>query len=203
MKLLTTVTFTTYVSIIIGFIIGFLGQRSRMCFIGGWRDFFLIRDKYLLKGFFSFLISAAVFFFIFSFAGNYLKDYPWFARPPLVFEPVDLNPFETILPEAYRNMSYCDLMLAPVTLTFGEDIPIRGLNILGIMFPNELLLTLAATLILGFISTLANGCPMRQHVMAGSGNVTAIFYLGGFYIAVLVYDKYIAGFMNTLVNVFQ
>jgi len=200
MKQLTTFTNITYVSLAIGFIFGFLAQRSRMCFIGGWRDFFLIRDKYLLKGFFAFLISAIVFFFIFDAAGYYLNNYPWFSRPPLSFSPIDLNPHDTLIPEAYRDMSYCDLFAAPITLTVGDEIAIRGLHIFGFTFPNELLLTLAATLILGFVSTMANGCPMRQHVMASSGNVTSICYLLGFYIAVLVYDKYLVGYMNQLVN---
>jgi len=43
-------------SLVIGLIAGFLGQRSRMCFVGGLRDFILIRDKELLKGIISFII---------------------------------------------------------------------------------------------------------------------------------------------------
>ena len=45
-------------SLLIGLIIGFLGQRSRMCFIGGFRDFLLIRDKELLKGLIAFFVSV-------------------------------------------------------------------------------------------------------------------------------------------------
>lgn len=45
-------------SLLIGIIIGFLAQRSRMCFIGGFRDFLLIRDKDLLKGLIAFFVSA-------------------------------------------------------------------------------------------------------------------------------------------------
>ncbi len=45
-------------SLIVGLIIGFLGQRSRMCFIGGFRDFFIVKDKELLKGIISFFASA-------------------------------------------------------------------------------------------------------------------------------------------------
>ena len=200
MKIQTTVTVVTYVSLVIGFVFGFLAQRSRMCFIGGWRDFFLIRDTYLLKGFFAFLFSATLFYFLFDSAGYFLNNYPWFSRPPLDFSPLELNPFDTYYPEEYRNMSYCDMLIAPVTLTVGVDIPIRGMSIFGIVFPNELLLMLAATLVLGFFSTLANGCPMRQHVMAGSGNLTSICYLIGFYAAVLVYDKYIVQYVNKMVN---
>ncbi len=45
-------------SLLIGSVIGFFGQRSRMCFIGGFRDFLLIRDKELLKGLITFFVSA-------------------------------------------------------------------------------------------------------------------------------------------------
>jgi len=37
-------------SLILGLVIGYLGQRSRLCFIGGYRDFLLARDTTLLKG---------------------------------------------------------------------------------------------------------------------------------------------------------
>ena len=49
------VAFTTFA---IGFVAGWLGQRSRMCFIGGYRDFFLIGDKALLKGTLAFFLAA-------------------------------------------------------------------------------------------------------------------------------------------------
>ena len=41
-----------------GFVIGWLGQRSRMCFIGGYRDHLLVRDKQLLKGTLAFFLGA-------------------------------------------------------------------------------------------------------------------------------------------------
>ena len=202
MKALTAVSYITYVSLIVGFIVGFLGQRSRMCFIGGWRDFFLIRDKYLLKGFLAFLISAAVFFFVFHTAGNYLGKYPWFNRPPDMFEVFEFMPDERFELPKQRQMESCELFMTPLII-LGEDIPFPGVNVFGVLIPNEILLALGAAFFLGLFSTLANGCPFRQHVMAGSGNVTAIFYLVGFYIAVLVYDTYMAGFMNTLVNAYK
>ncbi len=45
-------------SLLIGFVIGFLGQRSRMCFIGGFRDFLMVRDTELLQGAIAFFASA-------------------------------------------------------------------------------------------------------------------------------------------------
>lgn len=65
-------------SLFIGIIAGFLGQRSRMCFIGGFRDFFMIRDKGLLKGVISFFVSAWLTIMLLMFVGNIfpnLKDF--------------------------------------------------------------------------------------------------------------------------------
>ena len=66
-----------FVSLILGIIFGYLGQRARMCFIGGIRDYFLVKDTYLLKGLFSFFISAFLGFFIFHFLSSSLKTFPW------------------------------------------------------------------------------------------------------------------------------
>jgi len=50
------------VSLAVGCIAGYLGQRSRMCTIGGLRDFVLVRDTGLLKGVAAMLITAWVAF---------------------------------------------------------------------------------------------------------------------------------------------
>ena len=47
-------------SLFLGIVTGFLGQRSRMCFIGGIRDYFLVKDKELIKGLISFFSSAGI-----------------------------------------------------------------------------------------------------------------------------------------------
>src|SRR5438034_8832879 len=47
---------------VIGVIVGYLGQRSRMCFVGGIRDFLLVRDTYLLRGLIAFGLTAWVAF---------------------------------------------------------------------------------------------------------------------------------------------
>jgi hypothetical protein len=49
-------------SLIVGVIIGFVGQRSRMCFVGGIRDFILVRDTFLLKGLIAFGLVAWITF---------------------------------------------------------------------------------------------------------------------------------------------
>ena len=45
-------------TLVIGVILGYLGQRARMCFVGGIRDFILVRDTYLLRGLIAFGLTA-------------------------------------------------------------------------------------------------------------------------------------------------
>ena len=49
-------------TLLIGLVIGYLAQRSRMCFIGGIRDFILVRDTELLKGLVAFGLTAWIAF---------------------------------------------------------------------------------------------------------------------------------------------
>lgn len=48
------------ISLTAGLIIGFLAQRSRFCTIGSFRDLFLMRDMYLMRGVIAFAVVAAV-----------------------------------------------------------------------------------------------------------------------------------------------
>jgi hypothetical protein len=43
-----------------GLLIGFLAQRSRICFMGAWRDIFLVRDTHLMTALVSAFIGALV-----------------------------------------------------------------------------------------------------------------------------------------------
>src|SRR5260221_10342881 len=52
----------TFSSLGLGLIVGYLGQRSRMCSIGGLRDFVLVRDTGLLKGVAALLAASWVVF---------------------------------------------------------------------------------------------------------------------------------------------
>ncbi len=52
----------TLSSLAVGTIIGYLGQRSRMCTIGGLRDFVLVRDTGLLRGVGAMLVASWVVF---------------------------------------------------------------------------------------------------------------------------------------------
>lgn len=55
-------TVAAIASLVVGIVIGFVGQRSRMCFVGGIRDWILVRDTFLLKGLIAFLLVGWVLF---------------------------------------------------------------------------------------------------------------------------------------------
>jgi YedE family putative selenium metabolism protein len=48
------------VAVVVGLVVGFLAQRTRMCFVGAWRDIFLVRDTYLISGVAAFFIAAII-----------------------------------------------------------------------------------------------------------------------------------------------
>jgi len=48
------------ISLIVGMIIGVLAQKTRMCFVGGWRDLSLVKDAYLFSGIAAFFVGALV-----------------------------------------------------------------------------------------------------------------------------------------------
>jgi len=58
-------------SLAVGLIVGYLGQRSRMCTIGGLRDFVLVRDTALLKGVGAMLLAAWLVFATFRLVDNH------------------------------------------------------------------------------------------------------------------------------------
>jgi len=71
------------ISLGIGVAVGFLAQRSRMCFVGGWRDIFLVKEVYLFSGIAAFFIAALVTNYA---TGNFAADglYHWgFAEQPV------------------------------------------------------------------------------------------------------------------------
>ena len=62
--------------LLVGAAAGYLGQRSRMCFVGGFRDFLLVRDTALLQGLLSFLATTLVLVFVFRRTGLLSPHYP-------------------------------------------------------------------------------------------------------------------------------
>jgi uncharacterized protein len=63
-------------TLILGFVIGYLGQRSRLCFVSGYRDFMLTHDTTLLKGVGGAFIGALGGFILFSLLGSSILGFP-------------------------------------------------------------------------------------------------------------------------------
>jgi hypothetical protein len=64
------------IALAVGLVVGFLAQRTRMCFVGGWRDLFLVKDVYLFSGIAAFFMAALITNYV---AGNFGADglYHW------------------------------------------------------------------------------------------------------------------------------
>ena len=65
-----------------GLIIGYLAQRARMCFIGGIRDYVLVKDKHLFKAPGMFFVGAVVVFVV-SYLLASVPNWPWFVSSGL------------------------------------------------------------------------------------------------------------------------
>lgn len=125
-------------SLLIGVVLGYFGQRSRMCFVGGLRDFVLVRDTALLKGLAAFGLTA------------------WIAFP-----------------------------IARLVTGVVSGVP-AGTDAI------TLLLVMGGGLGVGYVSTLANGCPLRQHVLAAQGVRSSMTYLAGFFAGAVVFHVFVA-----------
>jgi len=66
-------------TLIIGLVAGIVGQRSGLCFIGGYRDFYLFRDAYLLKGVIAFTLAAIIGYALLAVTGTIFAagTFPW------------------------------------------------------------------------------------------------------------------------------
>jgi uncharacterized membrane protein YedE/YeeE len=131
-------------TLVAGLVVGYLAQRSRLCFVGGIRDFVLIRDTYLLKGLAAFGLTAWV---AFPHAGLAV------GASPGAFE-------------------LTDAVAAALTLVGGFGV--------------------------GYVSTLANGCPLRQHVLAAQGAKSSITYLAGFFVGAVIFHAWTAPLLFSL-----
>ena len=66
-------------TLMLGFVIGYLGQRSRLCFISGYRDFLLTRDSTLLKGVIGAFIGALGGYILFDVLNGSIPAFPLFS----------------------------------------------------------------------------------------------------------------------------
>ena len=146
-------------TLVLGAVVGYLGQRSRFCTISGIRDFFLVKDSYRLKGLIGIIIGGILGFALVNKLGGTL-DY--FTKPgSWEFMPM------------LRN----GLDVAPVIL-----IPLSAIG----------------AFCMAYFSVMAEGCPFRQHVMAGEGRSSGILYIAGLVAGVVFYDIAILPYLRAL-----
>lgn len=178
-----------FISLLFGLIIGYMAQRSRMCFIGGIRDYILVRDTYLLRGLFAFVITAAVLFYLASIAGGDTYGYPWYERE---------TRRSVELARDFYVFAACAIP-DEVLIAASQVNQIKGVNLPGgFMISYVGLGTIAASLGIGYLSTVANGCPLRQHVLAASGNRGARMYLVGFYVGAIIFTYFISPLLRNI-----
>ncbi len=63
-------------TLVIGGIIGYLGQRSRFCIVSGVRDYYLLKDSYRIKGLLGLVIGVLLSIMIFKLVGGDVSGFP-------------------------------------------------------------------------------------------------------------------------------
>ncbi len=144
----------------VGLIIGYLGQRSGFCTIGGIRNFYLTRDTHLLKGVAAIVVVAAAGFLLTHLIGGPAQDFPAFSG---------------------KSSSNTDALYKACTNPFGSQ-EHNSNDLLSIV-----ILTILGGVGLGLFSVIADGCPFRQHIRASEGDRGSFAYIMGFYIAAIVF----------------
>jgi uncharacterized membrane protein YedE/YeeE len=145
-------------TLIIGTIVGYLGQRSRFCTISGIRDFFLVKDSYRLKGLIGIVIGGVIGFALVNKLGGDLSS---FTKGSWQFMPMLKD----------------------------------GLNVIpSILIP----VSAVGAFFMAYFSVMAEGCPFRQHVMAGEGRLSGIIYIAGLVLGVVFYDVVLFPYLQLL-----
>lgn len=76
------------VTLAIGFIVGYLGQRSGYCSIGGFRDFFLARHTRLLSGYLTLIVTAFAAYLLFWLLTPGAMEHFFWASTSGLFNPI-------------------------------------------------------------------------------------------------------------------
>ncbi|MCL2149878.1 MAG: YeeE/YedE family protein [Dehalococcoidia bacterium] len=146
-------------TLIVGTIVGYLGQRSRFCTISGIRDFYLIKDPYRLKGIIGIFVGAVAGFALVNFFNGNLLNFTnvggWQAMP-MLSEGLNVQPLVLI--------------------------PLASIGAFG----------------MAYFSVMAEGCPFRQHVIAGEGRISGLLYIVGLVVGVIFYSIVIVPYLQLL-----
>jgi len=165
----------------IGVLIGFLAQRARMCFVAGFRDYLLVRDTELLLGLFSFLATVWLATSLAYALGLLRQGMPEYG---------ELEVRTSVAGQAWSRVRLVNLRDLRLLGTAEQAVPLASLA------NRFLYASLAGGWLIGFVSVLAGGCVLRQHVLAVQGSRGAWLYLAGFYSAVPLYYLLLARLLS-------
>jgi len=163
----------------IGLLIGFLAQRSRMCFVAGFRDWLLVRDTELLLGLFSFLATvwlATSLGYALGFLHRGVPEYGELEVRAAV--------------SGLARPSLANLRELRLLAGTARAMPLASLA------NRFLYASLAGGWLIGLVSVLAGGCVLRQHVLAAQGSGNAWLFLAGFYAAVPLHYLLLGRFLD-------
>jgi hypothetical protein len=171
----------TLILAVMSIFIGFLAQRSRMCFVAGVRDYILVRDRELLMGMFSFLITLWILTSL-LYAFNILRSgVPEYGAPAIRV--------------SVEKIGTHRLSVGNLKTLFGKG----STGGIGLLLTSRFLyVTLIGGLVIGLVSTLAGGCVLRQHVLLSQGSMDALLFILGFYCAVVIYYGFLYKFFIRL-----
>lgn len=169
------------VFLLIGALIGFLAQRSRMCFVAGLRDYILVRDAELLLGLFSFLVTVWLLTSLFYAFGLLRQGMPEYG---------DVEVRTGLSRLAAGNMQLKNL--TAIRVLGGAESSMSLAGVVNTFF----FVTLAGGWLIGLLSVFAGGCVLRQHVLCAQGSRNALFYLLGFYAAAPVYYLFLVSLLS-------
>ncbi len=175
-------TIAAVFTLVMGIVAGFLGQRSRLCFVGGIRDWILVRDTALLKGLLAFALTAWIAFPLASRMAEHVE-----LPLPRVAATGDTR---TALAYAIPGGEVTNG--ATARPSSGDAWPAPRIPLVALLF--------VGGLGLGLCSVMAGGCPLRQHILAGQGRGSAVFYLLGFYAGALAFETLVAPVLERIVR---
>jgi hypothetical protein len=146
--------------------------------VAGLRDWILVKDRELLAGLFSFLATVWLLTSVLAAAGLLHHGVPEYGAGAAGSP----GPASSAGPAA---------VVEPGVLL--RDVPLPRLSVILNRF---FFVTLAGGFLVGVLSVIAGGCVLRQHVLCAQGDRNAIFYLAGFYGAVIVYYALLSRFFG-------
>jgi len=161
---------------IVGMVIGYMGQRSGFCTIGGIRDFTLMRDTRLLKGVIAVIVAAFGGFLLLHLAA--------------------LGGAQDFL--AFRGglSGNIETLYNPCTDLSGNSDTGSSKTVYGIVF-----LTIIGGAGVGLFSVMADGCPFRQHIRASEGDMGSLVFIAGFYVAALTFGFIVKPIISVLFGI--